>query len=283
MNPAVLLPAVQGGPIIVISGGNGASGAQIVRTLLAQFPTVTAPIHVEAHIHDAQQLQTLVETAAATRALLVHTLVDAELRQQLITLAQAHGLIAVDLFGPLLDQLQRWLQREPLGKPGLYQQLNAAYFQRIEAIEYAVAHDDGRRVEELPQAEIVLLGVSRVGKTPLSMYLSVLGWKVANLPIIPTIAPTPLLFTVDPRRVVGLTIAPQQLLAHRRWRVARLGLYNSTYDERRAVQEELTAARHFFATHGYTVIDITDKPIETSGEEVVAAVEQHLDGRDLRV
>lgn len=270
--------STQAKPLMIISGGNGASGLQIVRTLLAQFPLVSVPVRVETQVVEPAHVAALIADAVATDALVVHTLVDVGLRQQLITLAQKNGVMAVDLFGPLLAELQRWLHHQPLGQPGLYHQLNAAYFQRIDAIEYGVAHDDGKRVEELPLAEIVLLGVSRVGKTPLSMYLSVLGWKVANLPLAPTLEPPPVLFTIDPRRVVGLTSTAQQLLAHRRWRIERLGLRNGSYVERRAIQEELTAAHHFFAAHGFAVIDTTDKPIETCGEEVVAAITQRLAG-----
>lgn len=278
MHPTPTSLSTPAKPLMIISGGNGASGSQIVRTLLAQFPALTVPVRVETNVAEPAHLAALVEEAVVTHALVVHTLVDASLRQQLISLAQAKGVIAVDLFGPLLAELQRWLHHQPLGKPGLYHQLNAAYFQRIDAIEYAVAHDDGKRVEELPLADIVLLGVSRVGKTPLSMYLSVLGWKVANLPVVPTIEPPPVLFTLEPRRVVGLTITPQQLLAHRRWRIERLGLRNGSYVERLAIQEELTAAHHFFAAHGFAVVDTTNKPIETCGEEVVAAITQGLAG-----
>ncbi|MEZ4673355.1 MAG: kinase/pyrophosphorylase [Caldilineaceae bacterium] len=166
----------------------------------------------------------------------------------------------------------------PAWQAGALSKLHAAYFKRVEAMEYALAHDDGQRIDDLPQAEIILIGVSRVGKTPLSMYLSVLGWKVANVPLTPGVEPPPALLAVNPRRVVGLTIAPVQLLTHRRWRSQSLGLCSGGYLDRQAIQEELRAANHFYATHHFTTIDITDKPVETSGEEVIAAVtEQSLD------
>jgi regulator of PEP synthase PpsR (kinase-PPPase family) len=258
--------------LLVVSGGSGASGEQAVRTLLAQFPAVEIPLRVVPHLRTPQQITTLVDEAAATNAILVHTLVNRELRDKLLAAAQAKGVPHFDLFGPLLDHLADLLDQPPLGTPGLYQQLHAAYFKRVEAIEYAVAHDDGKRIEDLPLAEIVLLGVSRVGKTPLSMYLSVLGWKVANVPLVVQVPPPPILFEIDPQRVVGLSIAPLQLLTHRRWRSQSMGLAEGAYVDRHAVQEELRAAQHFFATHGFAIIDTTDKPVETSGEEVIAAV-----------
>jgi regulator of PEP synthase PpsR (kinase-PPPase family) len=262
----------QGPPILIASGGSGASGEQVARSVLAQFPTINMQVTVASHIRTPQQVDALIAQAVATEAIVLHTFVDTPLRQQLCTAATAKGVVALDLFGPLLDHLAQLLGQPPLGIPGLYQQLHAAYFKRVEAIEYAVAHDDGRRVEDLPLAEIVLVGVSRVGKTPLSMYLSVLGWKVANVPFVMQVPPPPILLTLDPARVVGLTIAPVQLLAHRRWRAKSIGLDHGAYGERQAVQEELRAAHHFFASHGFATVDTTDKPVETSGQEVIAAV-----------
>ncbi len=258
--------------IMAVSGGSGASGEQVVRTLLAQFPDVEIPLQVVAHVRTPQQIIALVEQAASHSAILVHTLVNSTLRQELTVAAAAKGVMFFDLFGPLLDQLTLLLDHPPVGRPGLYQQLHAAYFKRVEAIEYAVAHDDGKRLEDLPLAEIVLIGVSRVGKTPLSMYLSVLGWKVANVPFVVQVPPPPILDQIEQRRVVGLSIAPLQLLTHRRWRSQSMGLATGAYVDRQTIQEELRAAHHYFASHGFAVIDITDKPVETSGEEVIAAV-----------
>ncbi|MCB0105955.1 MAG: kinase/pyrophosphorylase [Caldilineaceae bacterium] len=264
--------------ILIVSGGSGASGEQVVHSLLAQFPLAQVSVEVLAHVRSQPQIVDAVAHAAACNAVLVHTLVDGALRQLLLEAAVAQRVVIFDLFGPLLEHLAGCLGQAPLGKPGLYQQLHAAYFKRVEAIEYAVAHDDGKRIEELSLAEVVLTGVSRVGKTPLSMYLSVLGWKVANVPLILQIAPPPELLAVDPLRVVGLTIAPVQLLAHRRWRTKSIGLEQGGYVDRQAVQEELRAANHFFATHGFVIVDTTDKPVETSGEEVIAAVSRAVAG-----
>jgi regulator of PEP synthase PpsR (kinase-PPPase family) len=263
-------------PIIIVSGGVGASGEQVVRTVLAQFSAANVPIAIEPYVHRLEQLQAVVERAAASGGVLVHTLVDAGLRQQLVELAAASNVAAVDLFGPLLTHLSQVLDQQPAGQPGLYRQLNHSYFQRVEAIEFAVAHDDGKRIHELPLADIILLGVSRVGKTPLSIYLSMSGWKVANVPQVPTVAPPAELFQVDRCRVIGLTMAPVQLLVYRRARQQSLGIVGGSYTEHEAVGEEVRAANHFFATSGFTTIDVTDKPIETSGEEVVMTITRQL-------
>jgi regulator of PEP synthase PpsR (kinase-PPPase family) len=166
---------------------------------------------------------------------------------------------------------------EPLEQPGLYRRLYDSYYKRVEAIEFTVAHDDGKRTTDLGLADIVLIGVSRVGKTPLSMYLAMQGWKVANVPYVPEIRLPNELLQVDRQRVVALIIEPQQLLMHRRWRESNLGISNSSYVDRKRVAEELRAARHEYGRHGFQILDITDKPIETSGDEVISMVSRHID------
>ncbi|MCK4724940.1 MAG: kinase/pyrophosphorylase, partial [Anaerolineales bacterium] len=159
------------------------------------------------------------------------------------------------------------------GQPGLYRKLREDYYERVAAIEYTMAHDDGQRPDEWDQAEIVLIGVSRVGKTPLSLYLSVLGWKVANWPIVQGIPPHPKLSQLDRRKVVGITMEPGQLLEHRRRRQSQLGAPGfSKYADPAAIHEEISAAREAFRRYGFRVIDVTDKPIETSADEVIRLI-----------
>ena len=127
------------------------------------------------------------------------------------------------------------------------------------------------------QAEIVLVGVSRVGKTPLSMYLSVRGWKVANVPLVSEVPPLPELLAVDPRRVIGLTISPGQLVDHRQKRQRRLGVASQgAYTNPVDLFDEVESARKFYRRHGFAVIDVTDKPIEESADEVISLMTRRL-------
>ncbi|HEX7975733.1 MAG TPA: pyruvate, water dikinase regulatory protein, partial [Anaerolineales bacterium] len=210
-------------PVYVVSGGVGASGEQLVHTVLAQFPDNEMPVITVGNVRRVEQIESVVAQAKSSGGTIAHTLVDVSLRQALIDLAQAQGVVAIDLMGPLLSRVAAVLNREPLGHPGLYRQLHKDYFDRVAAIEYSMAHDDGKDPSAWPQAEILLVGVSRAGKTPLSLYLSVLGWKVANLPLVPNVSPPPELFQLDPKGVVGLTIEPGQLILHRQQRQMRLG------------------------------------------------------------
>lgn len=265
-----------GPPIFVVSGGTGASGELLVRTVLAQFRDVNVPIVIKPHVHELEQVDVVVDEAAAAQASIVHTMVNDACRARLVQEARARGVVAFDLAAPLMAHLKDVLGQEPTGQPGLYRQLHRAYFDRVDAIEFAVAHDDGKRVEDLPQAEIVLVGVSRVGKTPLTMYLSILGWKVANVPFVPGVPMPEEMERVDSRRVVALMVEPAQLLSHRRWRQQRTGIPSGSYAARDALVEELRAARHYYAAQGYPVVDATDKPMETCADEVVTVVSRRM-------
>lgn len=265
-------------PIYIVSGGAGASGEQLVHTVLAQFPESPVPVKTVAHIRQIEQIEEVVEKASVTGGTIVHTLVDARLRKALIRLSKKRNVAAIDLMGPLISRLSDLLGKEPLGHPGLYRQLHKAYFDRVAAIEFTVAHDDGKNPEDLPLAEIVLIGISRTGKTPLSMYLSMLGWKTANVPLVMGLSPPSELFQLDRRRVIGLVVEPGQILAHRlhrQRRLDRLGkIESSFYVNPKAVYEEAEAARQIFKQGGFTVIDATDKPIETSADQIVELMTQ---------
>jgi hypothetical protein len=258
--------------IFIVSGGTGFSGEQLLRTALAQFPEASVTVSVIAGVRRPEQLERAVEQAATVGGLIVHTIVDAELRRTLEQGARNRGALAVDLMGPLLARLQVLLGLEPIGRPGLYRQQNREAFERTEAIEYTLAHDDGRHPEDWRQADLVLVGVSRVGKTPVSLYLASQGWKVANVPLVGG-APPPELFQLQRRRVVGLTIEPDQLLAHRRWRERRLKVsLSGSYSNPLKIREELDAARRVFLQGGFAVVDITNKPVEASAREILEAV-----------
>lgn len=267
--------AVAGSPIYVVSGGTGATGELLARTVLAQF-RVQAPIYIVANVTTPEEIYGVVETAESAHGSILHTMVNTRLRRLLIERAAERGVFAFDLAGPLIEHVSGELGQEPLGVPGLYRQQQIAYFRRVEAIEFTVAHDDGKRVEDLINADIIIVGPSRCGKTPLSMYLSMLGWKVANVPIVPYVDPPAELEEVDKRRIVALQIAPAQLMAHRKWRQQRLGTAEGLYTDREGIVEELREYNHFVYHSGFPTLDVTDKPIESSGEEIVQMISGHM-------
>jgi regulator of PEP synthase PpsR (kinase-PPPase family) len=217
---------------------------------------------------------------AACAGTIIHTMVDTKLRETLVSLARAQHITTIDTIGDPLAQLASVFGRAPLGQPGLYQGEGEAYQERIKAIEYTVDHDDGRSPSHLDQADVVLTGVSRVGKTPLSIYLSVLGWKVANVPLVPRVPPPVELFAIDRRRVVGLTIEADTLMQHRHWRQIGLGgTGGRAYSDLEALYEELDAAQRVFRKGGFAVINVTNKPIEESADQVIGLISRYFEHR----
>ncbi len=260
--------------IFIISGGAGSSGEYLVNTVLAQYPDSRAKVTIMGSIRQKEQVLEMLAQAQSVGALVVHTLVEKPLRDLLSRQAKKLGVATVDLTGPLFDWLTSSLDQQPIGRPGLYRQLHRQYFERVEAIDYALAHDDGKNPDGWPQADVVLVGVSRVGKTPLSLYLAVLGWKVANYPIVPDLTVPEELFSLDTNRVFGLTIDLEQLLAHRMQRQSHLGaMGESPYVEAEAVKEELRQARRVFHRGGFRVIDMTDKTMEMGADEIQRKIE----------
>lgn len=263
--------------IYLVSGGIGASGEHLINTVLAQFPGDIVKMTTVGNIRHRQQVDTVLSQAQANGGLVVHTLVDLPLRDYLIEEAQRLNVQTVDLFGPILSWVIERAATPPLGQPGLYRALHREYFDRVAAIDYTLTHDDGKNPEGWAQAEAVLVGVSRVGKTPLSVYLAVLGWKVANYPLVPQIPIPKQLFKLDPRRVIGLTIEPGQLIQYRQQRQQRLGVTTtSAYMDPKAVYEEVSEAIKIFRRGGFTIVNMTDKTIELGADEIIRRVFQRL-------
>jgi regulator of PEP synthase PpsR (kinase-PPPase family) len=256
--------------LYLVSGGRGASGELLLGTVLAQFPGIRVPVEKRSQVWSVAAVEAVVAEAAAAGGTIVHSLLAERARRAMVLEAARHGVPLVDLTGPLLDHLGALTGRAPVGRPGLYREQRAAYFERVEAIEFAVAHDDGRRPEGLPAADLVLVGLSRCGKTPLSMYLAVHGWKVANVPLVSGVPPPLELAKVKPGRAVGLTINSGHLLAHRRERAKRLGDTGPLdYTAASAVQQELAMAEAVYGEHGLPVVNVTGKPVETLAAEVL--------------
>ncbi|WP_448337309.1 pyruvate, water dikinase regulatory protein [Chloroflexus aurantiacus] len=264
-------------PLYIVSGGAGAVGEQVARLTLSQFEGAEVPLIIIPNVRDPNQIAEVVERAAHQNGTILHTLMEPSLRRELMRLARERGVAEIDLVGSVLSRLATVLRKEPLGKPGLYQPRRSAYFERLDAIEYTVAHDDGNKPHELHQADIILVGISRVGKTPLSMYLAVLGWKVANVPLVREVPLPAELFQVDPRRVIGLIVEAEQITARRRWRQRRMGVsIGGNYTSLDAAYDEVEWARKTFRQHGWTTINVTDKSIEESADEIISLISRRF-------
>ena len=257
-------------PIYIASGGKGLAGEAVVQSVLIQFPNNKVPVIICPDILNQGKVDEVVSRALETKGIIVHTMVDPEIRKLLIESCIKNGVNHIDLVGNLSDYLSDLLKIRPISKPGLYRLSNIAYFQRVEALDFTLKQDDGQSPDKIPQSDIILTGVSRTGKTPLSIYLAMFGWKVANVPLVYGIEPPAALFEADPKRVFGLDISPVYLISQRANRIKNLGMsQDSDYINKRKVGEELDFARRIFERGGFTVISITNKPIESSANEIL--------------
>jgi [pyruvate, water dikinase]-phosphate phosphotransferase / [pyruvate, water dikinase] kinase len=259
--------------IYIVSGGSGASGEQVVNTVLAQFQQSNFHVVTISNLRTRERIDTIISEAAEKQAVVVVTLVDDTLNLYMIAQAREHGVVCIDLMRELLDHVSAILGVQPAGHPGLYRKLHRDYFERVAAIEYTLAHDDGKDPAGWGDAEIILIGLSRVGKTPLSLYLSVLGWKVANIPIVMDLDIHPAMYELDTRRVIALVMHPGQLLTHRRLRMERMGLSGtSRYAQADHVKEEIELMQGLITRLSVICIDVTDAPIETSADRVMRVI-----------
>lgn len=264
-------------PIYVVSGGRGMAGNNLVQAVLIQYPNNKIPVDIVSNLDSEDELFDVVMKARTDGGIIVHTLVDGLLRKKAVELCAEFGVREVDLMGKLAGFLDESLDIKPLMHPGLYREINHQYFDRIESIEYTLSHDDGMSPERLKNAEIILTGVSRAGKTPLSVYLAMYGWKVANVPLVHGIPPPEELFKVDPLRVFGLHISASQLIAHRTKRLQGWNNHqNETYIDERAVREEIRRAMFVFDKGGFTVVNVSNKPIESTANEILNIMSQRF-------
>ncbi|HNX56544.1 MAG TPA: pyruvate, water dikinase regulatory protein [Prolixibacteraceae bacterium] len=271
-------------PIYVVSGGKGLAGNNMVQSLLIQYPNNNVPVIIVPNMTEEHQLTTLVKKAKAEGGLITHTMVNRKLRNFLNELCRENNVKCIDYMGELADYLDQKLDIESLQYPGLYREINQEYFDRIDAIEFTLNHDDGLSPGKLHKAEIVLTGVSRSGKTPLSVYLAMYGWKVANIPLVMGIDPPGELFEVDPKRVFGLNISSGQLISHRMKRLISINnTSNTTYVDERMVQQEIRNANFIFERGGFTVLNVSNKPVETTANEILNMMAERFEYRGRRL
>ncbi len=256
--------------IYVISDSTGETGAKVVQAALLQFRHEQVSLRIFSNLRDSDAIREVVDRAAGEGALVVYTLVRADQRNAISDRAAEYGVQAVDLMGPLLARIGMWLGEAPVSTPGLLHRMDEEYFRRIEAVEFTVKNDDGQLPRNMKHADIVLVGVSRTSKTPVSFTLAQKGFRVANYPLVPRVPAPRELDDLDPQRVFGLTIAPTALLEVRKARLKTMGVAGSSeYAELDQIQEELKAARELFRAHpGWTILDVTRKAIEETASEI---------------
>lgn len=264
--------------IFLISDGTGETADQMIKAALVQYMRTGLKIIRYKNIRTEIQVRTIFEEAHAIKAIIVYTVVSETLRKFIDVTSQQTGVSIVDLLGPLLEKLSVHLKRDPQSQPGLFHQVNENYFKRIEAIEFTVKHDDGKYADSLDRADIVLVGLSRTSKTPLSIFLSYKGWKVANVPLVKDIDPPKELFQTDQRKVVALVIDPETLVKIRRERLVKMGENPSgDYASLNHVIAEIEFCKELYRRNRrWPIFDITGKALEETASEVERVIKSAM-------
>lgn len=264
--------------VFVVSDSVGETCELVVRAASIQFHENAIETLRIPFVEDVQTIIDVVTQAKAQQAIIAFTLVNEEHRELLMRLGKAHQVKTVDLLGDLLDVLSSQLKEAPREKPGLIYRLDDDYFRKIEAMEFAVKYDDGRDPRGLKKADIVLVGVSRTSKTPLSQYLALKRYKVANVPLVPESRPPEELFDLPAERCVGLIISPEKLISIRMERLKSLGLKpEADYAQLERINRELEYARGIYERIGCDVIDVTNKAVEETAGIILRHLEQSKD------
>ncbi len=242
-------------------------------------PVSLAPANIDIrripYLNSPRDVEDALEEAAGCQAAVAYTLVRPDLKTVLEAKAARLGLVCVDIMGPVLEAIKSVTHLDPRFEPGLIRRLDEAYFNKVEAIEFAVQYDDGKQPWGLVKADLVIIGVSRTSKTPLSMYLAHQGLKVANVPLMPEVAPPEELYALAPHKVVGLTLKLSLLHEIRKERLKTMGLAeNVDYANPERIAGELDYAAGIMRKIGCLVIDVTNKAVEETAAKILELLSQ---------
>jgi [pyruvate, water dikinase]-phosphate phosphotransferase / [pyruvate, water dikinase] kinase len=255
--------------VYIVSDSIGETAELVVKASLIQFNNGEYKIQRIPYVDDEGTIKETIELAKENNAMIAFTLVKNHLRKFILEESAKNNIIAIDIMGPVIDGMKKHFKREPKLQPGIVHKLDEDYFKRIEAIEFAVKYDDGRDPRGILRADIVLIGVSRTSKTPLSQYLAHKKYKVANVPIVPEVEPPEELFKVDPKKCIALTIDPKILNHIRKERLLALGLNEkASYAKLERIEDELQYFNKIVSRLGCKVIDVSNKAVEETANVI---------------
>jgi [pyruvate, water dikinase]-phosphate phosphotransferase / [pyruvate, water dikinase] kinase len=264
----------------LLSDSTGETLENIAKAALAQFDGAeNVAKHFWPMVRSESHLERILVDVAANPGLVLFTLVNRDTRRKLENRCRTLGLPAVAALDAVSDALSSMLGQEAQARPGRQHAMDAAYFARVDAIQFTIAHDDGINSQNWEEADIVLAGVSRTSKTPTSIYLANRGFKMANIPIVPEAPPPPILFVLRHPMVIGLVTSADRLIQVRRNRLLSLNQSPDTdYVDEEKVKAEVAHARRMFADNNWPVLDVTRRSIE----ETAAAIINLFNERELK-
>ena len=257
--------------VIVIADGTGETATAMTRAAITQFPDKEIFFTRFKNVRTKEHIDSIFQEAALHHDMVVYTIVSPELRSHVQEISRTEHVRSVDLLGPILTSFANIFEMEPDYQPGLLHAVNDQYFEKVAAVEFTLNHDDGRNVNTLEEADVVLVGISRTSKTPLSIYLSMEGIKVVNIPIVMDVPLPEKLFEIDQRKIFGLTIDPEALHQIRQNRLTRLGVdRQGDYADIRKVAEEIEWANNIFSQNKrWPVFNVTGKALEETAAEII--------------
>lgn len=258
----------------IVSDSVGETARQVIEAAATQFNSTTAvEFKSFSYVTDNDEVSKVIDEARNQRSIIAFTLINPDLRDYLKTEAAKADIEYVDIMGPMMEALGNVLDTDPKLQPGLVRELDEEYFKKVDAIEFTVQYDDRNDIEGIKEADIVLVGVSRTSKTPMSIYLSYRGYKVANIPLVPEVTPPKILFKNPDYKVIGLTIDSKTLNEIRQERLKTLGLnMKSDYASLNRITEELNYSYKIFNRIGCPVVDVSNKSVEESANTVLKLV-----------
>jgi regulator of PEP synthase PpsR (kinase-PPPase family) len=254
----------------LVSDSTGETLNAMAKAVCARFDAVLPIEHIYALVRSRRQLERVLREVEGAPGMVLHTIVDKDLRAALEEGCRELDMPCVAALDPLVASLARYLGASITTRVGAQHALDHEYFNRIAALDYAMAHDDGQGAAEYDAADVILVGVSRTSKTPTCIYLAHRGVRAANVPLVPGAQPPPSLFEVQKPLIVGLTVSPDRLIQIRRNRLLSLNEARaSDYVESEAVRDETIRARRMFEKHGWPVIDVTRRSVEETAAAVI--------------
>lgn len=260
----------------LVSDATGETLIAVSRAVAALFQSAASIEHVYPLIRSKAQLDRAIAEISSAPGIVLYTLVDADLSAALQKACEEMGSPCLSVLQPVLGLFQSYLGATSTSRPGAQHMLNAEYFKRIDALNFTMMHDDGQQPENLEQADVLLLGVSRTSKTPTSIYLANRGIKTANIPLVPNVPLPASIHELKKPLVVGLVASPERIVQIRQNRLLTLNADQETpYVDRMSVAEEIAQSRKLFAANGWPIIDVTRRSIEETAAAIMDLYKEH--------
>ncbi len=261
--------------VIIISDGTGETAASISNAAITQFPDCNIVFTRYKNVRTEEQIESILTEASIHHDIVLHTVVQEDLRNFIQSSAKEKDVPTLDLIGPALNIFSNFLRQAPTSEPGLLHSVDEKYFNRVAAMEFTLMNDDGKNIKSIHEADVILIGISRTSKTPLSVYLSQHGIKVINIPIIPGTHLPKELFEIDQRKIFGLTIDPDALIKIRQNRLSKLGAIEHTenYADKKVIIDEIEWANDLFKKNKrWPVYNVTNRALEETATDILKII-----------